>query len=152
MAIVSIGKPKSLAASILPSGSLDITKLQSGSHSVNDELAEFVNGDARVATHYQGSKSGEITVETPQVSEVQKLAVGTKVTSLVLTLGAAREAGGVVTGGDVTVTMSKAVVAEIGEISASNENDAPLTQSVTFRLNRDEADSADPTITIAEVV
>lgn len=151
MAIKQLGKGVSLAGSLVPSGSLAIARIQSYTFSREQELADFLAGDARVNTHYQGRLSAELTVETPDVSALVPLAVGAKLTAVILTVSAAVEAGGVKVGNNATITLSHAVVSEIGEITASNESDAPVVQSITFRLNRIESATTDPTFTIAHV-
>lgn len=148
MAIVQVGRATQLAYNDGTSKTID--QIQSYSFSQSQEMAQFTKGTARVATHFAGMKTGSITIETADIAKWSGFTVGQKLTSVVLTIESATDAGGTATGGAIEITFPNAVVSEIGDLSASNENSAPAVASVTFTLDRLASASSDPAITIAE--
>lgn len=154
MAIDQIGTGKSLAWTAVggqtPTPAAGpLSNIQKYGFSRNKELKEFLKGLARVQTRYSSTKTAAITVDSPDVDVLCDLEVGQKFTSVILTLQGAIDAGGTAIGGDVTVTLSHAVITAIGDLEHSNEDDTPAVQSVTFTLDRHDGESSDPTWTIA---
>ncbi len=130
-----------------PSGPLG--NIQSYSFSRATELAEFLSGTSRVNAHYLGAQSATLQIETADISTWAGFAVGQKYTNVTLTIEGARDSAGAAVGDNVTITLSEAVVSEIGELGMGNENSAPVVASVTFSLSRHAASTADPTAVIA---
>jgi len=152
MAIKTAGRAKSLAVTgVGSSPTTPIGAIQSYSNSRSQELADFLKGTARVVTHYGGTKSASITIETADIGAVSTYEVGMKLDNVILTLEGAKDSADVADGSDLTLTLSEAVVSEISELGGGNENNAPATQSITFTLSRHADSSADPTFTIAVV-
>jgi hypothetical protein len=69
---------------------------------------------------------------------------------VILTVAAAKTSGGVAQGGSATITFSRAVISDLGNLAHGNEDSTPVVAAVTFKLDKDPA-GADPTIAIAEV-
>ena len=153
MAITLLGTATSLAFTQVGSGGPTgpISNIQSYSVSHSDELAEFKMGNARVVGHYGGNKTAAITVESADLGKMVLFKVGQKYDNVTLSIQASKDSTGTaVTGaGDATVTISAAVVTEVGELTMSNENDSPAVMSVTFTMSRHPEDTADPTFAIA---
>jgi hypothetical protein len=78
--------------------------------------------------------------------------VGQRYNNVILTVEGARDSANAAVGDNITITLSEAVITELGELSHGNENSAPVVASVTFMLDRHAASSADPTIAIAAAV
>jgi hypothetical protein len=154
MAIQQVARAKSITWTAVPGQSPapptgPINNIQSYSFSRSQELAEFLSGTSRVKSHYRGGEAATIQVETADIAKWAGLAVGQKFTNVVLTLEGAKDSGNASVGDDVTITLSEAVISEIGELSMGNENSAPVVASVTFALSRLATSTADPTVSIA---
>lgn len=154
MAINQVARAKSLAWTAVegqspapPTGPL--TNIQSWSFPQGDQLTEFLSGTARVQSHYRSTKAASIQVETADIAVWAGFQVGQKFTGVILTLEGAVDSAGAAVGDDVTITLSEAVVSEIGELSHGNEDSAPVVGSVTFALSRHATSSSDPTVAIA---
>lgn len=156
MAITLLGTATQIAFTQVGTGGPTgpITSIQSYSLSNSQELAEFLMGNARVQGHYAGVKTGAITIESADLAKMVLFQVGQKYDNVILTIQASKDStGSAVSGaGNATVTISAAVVTEVGELSMSNENDSPAVMSVTFTMSRHPEDSADPTFVIAAAV
>jgi hypothetical protein len=127
-----------------------ITRINSYTVTDNDELAAFLDGTARVDQHFASKKSASIQVVTADPAAFFGFAVGQTFSSVILTVeGAVSSAG--VGASDYTVTLSKAVISELGEVTKGNEDSAPVTRAITFQLSRHIGDSADPTVVAAVV-
>jgi hypothetical protein len=153
MAIKQVARGKSLAFSQVGSGGPagPIAVIQNWSFSRSQELAAFLGGLSRVDSHYAGKKDASITIETPDIAQWSAFEVGQKYDSVVLTVEGSVDSAGTANGDDITITLSAAVVSEVGEISAGNENSSPAVASVTFQLSKHPEDTEDPTWAIAEV-
>ncbi|MBI1291201.1 hypothetical protein GC173_08140 [bacterium] len=154
MAIQQVARAKSLAwtavAGQTPTPPTSpLSNVQSYSTSRGGELAEFLRGTSRVNSHYRGTETGSIQVETADIATWAGFAVGQKFTNVILTLEGAKDSSGASVGDDITVTLSEAVVSEVGELAAGNENSAPVVASVTFVLSKHAGSTNDPTMTIA---
>jgi hypothetical protein len=156
MAIQQVARAKSITWTVVsgqspapPTG--PINNVQSYSFSRNQELAEFLSGTSRVNSHYRGVESATIQIETADIAKWSAFAVGQKFTNVILTLEGAKDSGNASVGDDITITLSEAVVTEVGELSMGNENSAPVVGSVTFALSRLATSTADPTVAIAVV-
>ena len=130
-----------------PAGPL--TNIQSYSFSQAAELAEFLSGTSRVNAHYLGTRSATLQVETADIAAWAGFAAGQKYTNVILTIESAQDSGGAGVGQNATITLSEAVVTEIGELGMGNENSAPVVASVTFALSRHATSESDPTVAIA---
>lgn len=149
MALVQVARATSLAYNDGASKTLD--NIQSYTFSQSAELAQFTKGTARVATHFAGMKTAAITIETADIAKWSGFVVGQKLTAVVLTIESATDAGGTAVGGAMTITMANAVVTEVGDLTASNENSAPAVGSVTITLDREATLTADPGAVLAAV-
>lgn len=152
--MASLGRPKSLAWTLVSPDDAPTSPMNNvHSHDYGDDtvIEEFKAGDARVKTHFEGEKDFSMEIETSDLGKHSQFRVGQKVTNLILTVEAAIESNGAKVGTDYTVTLSKAVVSEKGRVAHGNENSAPAVASITFKLDRAAADSADPTVVIAAV-
>lgn len=129
-----------------PTGPL--TNIQSYSFSRSQELAEFLSGTSRVKSHFRGTESATIKVETADIAVFAGFSQGQKLTNVTLRIEGARDSAGASAGDDVLVTLSHAVVSEVGELSSGNENSAPVVGSVTFQLSKFPELTEDPTVTI----
>lgn len=154
MAIKQIGKASQLAFTQVGSGGPTgpLTAIQSYGFNEDPELEAFLNGGARVNTHYEGTMTGTLTVVTADLGKALLFKKGQVYTNVILTVEAAKHSHGVAEGGNITVTMSKAVVASVGEVGKDNANAGPATREITFEPTRLAGDSSDPTIVVAEVV
>jgi hypothetical protein len=153
MAIQQIARAKTLAWTAVGGQSptpptSPLNNIQSYSVSRTQELAEFLRGNARVQSHYRGTEAATIQIETADIGKFAGFAVGQKFTNVILTIEGARDSGNAAVGDDITITMSEAVISEVGELAMGNESSAPVVGSVTFALSRHAGSSADPTITI----
>lgn len=128
-----------------------IANIQSFATPEIDELAPFLIGTSRVDSHYAGKKGAAITIETADLGKASLFKVGQKFTGVALDIEAAKDSAGTEVGETVRVTLSHAVVSEVGEIGRDNADSAPLTRSVTFTLSKFPTETDDPTYTIAEV-
>jgi hypothetical protein len=154
MAIQQVARAVSLAWTAVsgqnptpPTGPL--TNIQSYSTTNADELEKFRKGNARVPTSYQGLSAGSITVETGDVGVWALFKKGQRYNNVILTIEGAKDSSGASVGDNVTITLSEAVISEVGELAHGNENSAPVVASVTFELDRHPASSADPTMVLA---
>lgn len=114
-----------------------------------DELTEHRRGTARVPSHYRGKKDAFIRITSDDFAALALLTKGDYVTAVVLSVRSAVDSGGTAVGDNLTFTLSEAVIAEVTDISHDNENDAPATYEVEFRLSRDPSSGSDPTATMA---
>lgn len=153
MALQTLGRAKSLAFTIVGSGGptspIGGAKIQGYEFTPGDELATFMRGNSRVESHYQGKKTASIKVTLSDLAAYAAFGIGQKYSNVILTCDSAIDSAGVDEGDDATITLSKAVVTELGALANGNESDAPITYDVTFQLSRHAGDSADPTFTIA---
>lgn len=154
MAIQQVARAKSITwtavagqSPVPPTG--PINNVQSYNFSRSQELAEFLSGTSRVQSHYRGTETATIQIETADIAKWSGFAVGQKFTNVVLTLEGAKDSGNASVGDDITVTLSEAVVSEVGELSMGNENSAPVVGSVTFVMSRHAGSASDPTCAIA---
>lgn len=154
MAILEGARAKTLAFTAVsgqsptpPTG--PITKIQNYAANPADELAEFTAGLARVSSSYKGKTGFTINVTTKQLDIWALFRIGQRFNNVILTLEAAIGSGGTAVGGDITVTLSEAVVTEMSGLEHDNENSMPVVGSVTFKLDRHPESSSDPTWSIA---
>ncbi len=115
------------------------------------ELIDSKKGTARVKTRYKGDDDATIMVETADIAAWTAISKGDKATDVILELEAAVESHGVAAGGGFKITLSNAVVSEVGDLSHSNEGSDPVVGSFTFQLDRHSSLSEDPTVTEEEV-
>ncbi len=117
------------------------------------EAVAFLSGNARVRGHYQGPVDGYIRVRTTDGSVLANAGFKrwSKHTAVELLLEAAIDTGGAKQGDQFKSTLSKAVIEDIAEVANENENDAPVSIEITFRLSRFPGDTADPTQTFEAV-
>jgi hypothetical protein len=120
-------------------------------HTVSDagEVATFLQGTARVDSHFAGKAAATIEITTSNVDKVAQFRKGQKLTNVILTVEAIIDSGGTKIGTDQTHTFSSAVVMEKGDLQHGNEDSTPATRTVTFALSRFPDAEADPTYTIA---
>lgn len=154
MAIDLGGKFKSLAFTQVGTGgpTSPIDVIQNADTNEEIELAEFRLGLARVKTYFAGEIDAFITVETPKLGKALLFKKGQVYTGVELTQASTEDSDGNASGGEITYTLSKAIVSEVGSITKDNADSSPVSRSVTFRLHRAPGDASDPTYTIAESV
>lgn len=153
MAINRLARPVSLAWSDTSGDATSpLNSLQSWSFQDNQEVAEFLRGNARVDGHYRGKTTATITVETDDMGAFVDFAPGDSFEDLVLTVENAIEVDGTACGGSATITLEHAKLTERGEITHDNADSSPVVGTLTFTLSRSCAATSDPTITIAAVV
>lgn len=140
-------RAKSLAFTKVSNGpNGPITQIQNYSEGPQDTLAEFTHGTALVPTRYRAKKGHFIEIETPDLAAVASMAIGQLYTNVILTVEGTVDSGGGSSGSDQTVTLSSAAITQIGELSHSNDDSTPTTQTVRFELNRAATATEDPTV------
>lgn len=151
MAINTLARAKSISwtrvSGVGPAG--PISSIQSYTFSKPEELAAFLSGTARVESHYKGKRSAFIRITTADIATWSAFEVGQKFTNVILTIEGAQDSVGTAVGSDVTITLSEAVITELGDLEDGNENSAPVVGSVTFMLSRHATSTSDPTCVIA---
>jgi hypothetical protein len=118
---------------------------------LGSEPVAFRDGTSRIEGHYQGSQTGSVQVEITDVDWLKSsggLKKGDVVTAVVLTIAGAIDSAGSASNADLTVTMSRAVIEEIGPLGKDSEDGTPATVSIRFRLSA-AAGAAAPTMVIA---
>jgi hypothetical protein len=155
MSRILTGRGSSLSWSAIAPANAGVTSplvsIQSFTFSDSEELSEFLDGLARVNSHYKAVRSSSIQIETADVGMAQKLEFGSAFTNLELTVESAVESTGTGTNNNFKITLGRAVLSERSELSHGNENSAPSTVTLTFQLSRAASASADPTVTKAAV-
>jgi len=152
MARILTGRGTSLswtaAAPTVPAGvSSPIVDIQSISFNDNEEFSEFLDGLARVNSHYKATRESSITVETSDMNVAQILPLGTAFTNVTLTVEGAVESTGVAVNGNFTIKLDRAVLTERSTLDHDNADSAPSTVELTFTLSRAASASADPAVT-----
>jgi hypothetical protein len=148
-----VSRPKSLTfTKVTGSVSKSFTALQSASVKKTTEFVEVLDGTAQVPNSYQGQMQGEISVTLGSYSGMAGLAVGDRVSNVVLQREAAADSEGIAAGGTVKRTMSKGIITAIEDSGAENSSRAPGTVTITITMRRHEGDTTDPTLTEWELV
>ena len=119
-------------------------------HNVSDEgeVAEFLQGTARVNSHFASKVAASIEITTSQVDKVAQFRVGQRLTNVILTVEAIIDSAGTKIGTDQVHTLSSAIVVEKGSLQHGNEDSTPATRTVKFQLSRAADAEADPTYTV----
>ena len=133
------GNAKSLAfVAVGPGPASPITRISGCDYGPEVTLEQFKQGNANTPSHWQGDKAGYIEITTSDIGKRPDFFIGQRFTNVVLTLESARTSAGNAVGDDYTVTLNRAVLTTVGNISRDNANKVPSVYTLRFELSDHE--------------
>jgi hypothetical protein len=135
----AVGQAKQLAFTpVGPGPASPITKIQGHDFGPEVDVEAFKQGNARTPSHWQGDQRGYIEITTSDIVKRPGFYIGQRFTNVVLTLESAVTSAGSSVGADYTVTLNRAVLTQVGNISRDNTNKVPSVFTLRFELSDHE--------------
>jgi hypothetical protein len=145
---IFLTKPKSLSCTALDGGALTaLTLLTEATFSDAKEINEIMTGESNFPITFPGGKKDIVlTVTSLDFDKFDDVAVGTLYGPVALE--AVGFTCGTSTESTITITLSKAIIMEKGEVSMSGEGNEPASFTVSFKMVRECSDVAEPSYTV----
>jgi hypothetical protein len=141
----AVGQAKQLAFTpVGPGPTSPILRIQSHDFGPETDVEAFKQGNGRTPSHWQGDLRGYIEITTSDIVKRPGFFIGQRFTNVILTLESAVASSGSAVGSDYTVTLNRAVLTQVGNISRDNANKVPSVYTLRFELS-DHEDGVTPT-------